>query len=267
MGHVLRDLSPSTLPEDDLDLYSNMLHNLATRKDLSWRIYEESDIRATVMLVSGRTPLMKEAIPLYTRASELFKHWDALAILPEKPERWDLASDTTFIKPLLHGQSIAGNDKTAFEDGGHELVLTPEQSIVADQVYQKWRRHYNNEASYLKDHPPTPIGWVQVAKTAQGKSNAWSSLFDDGVFKMGSVPVGKVAASKLWKPIYGMFNDVPWDWVAPGVTKEQRREDLKQSIAFSQAVQAHRDARDERVAELRAEIKRKSKEEDGKTEL
>lgn len=209
MKHILRELFPTTLPGDDYDLISNILQNLGTRKDLSWRVFEESDIRQVVMSAANRRagyrkePIADEPFSIADRVEALFKHWDGLAVVPEKPELWEEASDTTFMKPLLQGRPIEGNEQTELMDRGHELILTPDQSDEADRVYTKWRKNRDREASYLKDHPPDPIGWFPVPKSDVGVRNAWNSLYEDGVVKAGrSVATSKLADNKAWKPIW-----------------------------------------------------------------
>lgn len=273
MSHVLRDLTPTTLPEDDYELFSNMLQSLATRTDLSWRVYEETDIRGTIMSAANRRgyrkqPIADEPFFINERVEALYKHWHELAIAPGKPERWEDTSDTTFMKPLLHGRSTEGGEQINFKDEGHKLILTPEQSIEADRVYNKWRRSHDRKASYLKDHPPTPIGWVPVPKSNMGIRNAWDTLFEDGVVAAGRhVAVSKLAENQAWKPIFGSFHNIPWKWHTPGETEERSVEYITQDNDASVAEVARQTLRKNRQLEYLEELKVKLEQKEEKQEL
>ncbi|KAL3421687.1 hypothetical protein PVAG01_05843 [Phlyctema vagabunda] len=226
MDHVLRDLTPTTIPGDDYELFSNMLQSLATRTDLSWRVYEETDICRTIMAAANRReshkePIADEPLSIKARVKALHAHWQDLGVAPGKPERWEEASDTTMMRPLLQGRSIEIEDQQVpFQHGGHRLILTPEQAMEADRVYRTWRRTRDREAAYLKDHPPNPIGWVQVPKAHPSDRGAWESLFEDGKVDVGrSVPNSKLVGNRAWKPIYGTFHYIPYNWRAPGETE------------------------------------------------
>jgi len=144
-----------------------MIQSLATRTDLSWRIYEETDIRTTVTSAAERggyrdEPIANEPFFIPARVEALHKHWTELGKASGVPERWEDESDTTFLKPLLQAHSIEPDGQIVMVEG-HKLILTSEQSSEADRVYREWRKKYDWEASYLKDHPPTPMAWHPVS--------------------------------------------------------------------------------------------------------
>ena len=237
-----------------------MIQSLATRTDLSWRIYEETDIRTTISSAASRggyrhEPIADEPFSIPARVKALHKHWTELGQASVVPERWEDESDTTFLKPLLQAHSIEHDDQIVM-DGAHPLILTPEQASEADRVYRKWRKRYDWEASYLQDHPPRPIAWHPVAKSQVGLENAWDSVLDGDVLEAGqSVSTSKLAENKAWKPIYGSFHNVPSDHVTPGLENEVR--DYKEELVVLRASIAKQEARrklqDKYLKELRAE--------------
>ncbi|KAF2488860.1 hypothetical protein BU16DRAFT_472726 [Lophium mytilinum] len=223
IGHVLRDLTPTTLPEDDYQLFSDLLRSLETRTNISWRVYEESEIRNPIMSACNRKPIPDEPFDINKRVNALHKYWDALSILPEKPGRWLDESDTTFIPPKLRGRQISDGEGGALsqlqeDDAIFKLNLTPEQNTEATKVYQKWRRNRDHKVSYLKLHPPTPMAWFPVSSSSTGASTAWNEVFPDGKIGRGRhVASSKLVGNKKWKPMFRslLTENIPFDWVDP----------------------------------------------------
>ena len=288
MSHILRQLTPTTLPEDDYQLFSNMIRSLETRTDLSWRVYEETDIRETISSAANRgrgarNPIAEEPFSIKKRVKALSRHWHHLAIAPRKPERWEDASDTTFMPPLiathsfgegatkLVGQTDTANaqDEVRWMAGGFKLVLTSEQEAEATRIYNKWRRKRDHKVSYLKNHPPTPIAWVPLAKSSTGIRNAWDTLFEDGRVEAGRrVSTSKLSVSKQWKPIFGPLysESIPFGWVPPGEepqTTEDIGADLEAMYQESDRRAERRTKQEEYIRQLKASIE----EQEGKKEL
>lgn len=254
---VLGELIPIALPQDDFELYSSILKSLETRTDLTWRIYEESDIRGTIMSVANRKqPDVAKKYSIASRSNALYKHWDSQARQPGKPERWEEASSTTFVKPLLHGHSIEASEKGTGE--GFKLVLNAEQSAHADKVYRKWRKKYDREAAYLKDHPPNPIGWAPITRV---NADVRNEVFQDDKGKTQRRPRhSKLLGNKGWKPIYGTFHDVPYSFRVPGEpepSQEELQEEFDAIKADHNAREARRKRQEAYEKELKAEKKQK----------
>ncbi|CAH0046801.1 unnamed protein product [Clonostachys solani] len=275
MKNVLRELTPTTLPEDDYQLFSDMIRSLETRTDICWRVFEETDIRQTILAAANRgsasKPIADEPFSIHSRVKALHRHWGDLERAAGKPERWEDASDTTFLAPLIathpFGEPEAGN-KAEPGGGGFKLVLTPEQEADATERYNKWRRDRDRKVSYLKIHPPTPMAWVPMAKSDTGVRNAWDSAFPDGRVQAGrSVPVGKLAGDQQWKPIFRSLitENIPWGWVAPGEepqTPEESRAELDAMYEESDRVEERRTKQNEYIAQLKKEAdERKQKSE------
>ncbi|KAF2812930.1 uncharacterized protein BDZ99DRAFT_381631 [Mytilinidion resinicola] len=236
IGHVLQDLTPTTLPEDDYQLFSDLLRSLETRTDLSWRVYEETEIRNPIMYACNRKPIPDEPFDISKRVDALHKYWDGLAILPDKPGRWEDASDTTFIPPKLRGRQISdgegGASSQVQDHATYRLTLTPEQDAEATRVYKKWRENRDSKVSYLKLHPPTPIAWVPVSGSNTGASNAWNEVFPNGDIGAGRhVASSKLVGNKKWKPIFRslMTETIPFSWVDPALPEVDWEKELKES--------------------------------------
>lgn len=269
-------MAPTSLPGDNYDLMSDMIQSLATRTDISYRVWELTEIKRTVDNLHYRAtwkhrPTAPEPFSMNSRISNLSAHWNAIAVDDNMPDVWDDESDTTFLKPILTSQPLDGTDAEKIASrsaGGHKLTLTTEESDYADAVYYKWRKDYDHKQSWYKDHPPKPIGWVPRPKTSQGRKAAWESLYDDGIIKMAKgISQSRLVSNKAWKPIYGYdFGiDLPFGWLAPGETEESRREDVKASSAYMKKELERKKIRtekqDEYLEQLRKEMVARQKKE------
>jgi hypothetical protein len=225
IGHVLNDLTPTTLPEDDFQLFSDLLRSLETRTDISWRVYEETEIRNPIMRAGNRKPNPDEPFFIHNRVKALHKYWDDLSVDRDRPGRWEDASDTKFIPPRLRGHQISNEEggplsQLQKDDANYKLTLTPEQDAEATRVYKEWRTGRDWKVSYLKLHPPTPMAWFPVATSSTGLSNAWSEVFPDGKLAAGRhVANSKLVGNKRWKPMFRslLVENIPFNWVAPGM--------------------------------------------------
>ncbi|CAG9955507.1 unnamed protein product [Clonostachys rosea f. rosea IK726] len=275
MTQVLRQLTPTTLPEDDYQLFSDMIRSLETRTDICWRVFEETDIRQTILAAANRgspsKPIADEPFSIHSRVKALHRHWGDLERAPGKPERWEDASDTTFLVPLIathpFGEAETGN-KAATGGGGYKLVLTPEQEADATKRYKKWRLDRDRKVSYLKIHPPTPMAWVPMSKSDTGVRNAWDSAFPDGRVQAGrSIPVGKLAGDQQWKPLFKSLitENIPFGWVTPGEepqSAEESKAELDAMFAESDRAEERRTKQNDYIAQLKkAADERKQKSE------
>ncbi|KAK1765246.1 hypothetical protein QBC33DRAFT_561067 [Phialemonium atrogriseum] len=278
--HVLGDLIPTTLPEDDYQLYSDLLRSLEARTDISWRVYEETNIGKTIMAAANRRgPIANEPFFIGDRIKALHKHWHALELTSDRPERWESASDTMFLNPIIQGRALGGGGKhldaaqqTSMSDSasGHfKLTLSPEQEVEATSIYTKWRRKRDHRVSYLKLHPPQPVAWVPVSRSDVGARNAWGTLFDDGTVSAGRrVSYSRLVGNKEWKPIFSSMDwaYVPHDWAAPG-EQAPTDEDLKKDI---EALIAEGDKKAERNTKqvlYQQELKAQLRQQEEKREL
>lgn len=216
-----------------------MIRSLETRTDISWRVFEETEIRNPIMHAANQKSNPEEPFFIRDRVKALFKHWDALAILPDKPQRHEDASDTTFIPPILRGRQIADgkgapSGDSEGDDAGFKLSLTPEQNAQATKVYENWRRNRDHKVSYLKLHPPTPMAWTPVRMSDASARNAWADVFHDGKVQAGRhVADSKLVGNKKWKPMFRplLIENIPFSWEAPGMPPIDWEKELEESTA------------------------------------
>lgn len=268
---MLQDLTPTTLPDDDYKLFSDLLRSLETRTDLSWRVYEETEIRNPIMHACNRNPIPDEPFDIARRVNALHRYWDGLAILPDKPGRWESASDTTFIPPILRGRQISDGEGGASsqlqkDDAFFKLALTPEQDAEATRVYSKWREDRDRKVSYLKLHPPTPMAWVPVSDSNAGASSAWNEVFPDGDIRRGrNVASSKLVGNKKWKPLFRslLTENIPFSWVDPEGSEVDWEKELQELNEQSLRRQERRD----RQSGYQQALKAKRNEEKAKEEL
>ena len=284
-SHVLRDLTPTTLPGDDYQLYSDILRSLETRKDMSWRIFEESNVGSLLMAAANRDgygahPIADEPFLLNERIKAVHTHWFELALLPDKPERWEDGSDTTFVKPIARGRGLEGQNGAKLDADAHEadtntddtfqLRLTQEQEEEATRIYTKWRKDRDHKVSYLKLYPPRPMAWVPIPNSQIGIKNAWDSVLDGRPVGAGKrVAGGKLAGSRQWKPLFRSLNieRVPWDWQGPDGEESQTEEEISASIDAMMAESAIVEERRARQASYQQELKEKLQAKAEKPEL
>jgi hypothetical protein len=247
MNHVLTNLIPTSLPVDDYELYSDIIRSLETRKHIPWRVYEEVDISTTISRAANRggyrdKPIADEPFSIKKRVKALHNHWHELILDPHKPNRWE-DSDNVFLKPLVALHPLGDVSMPSTSDS--KLQLSSEQEADANIVYDKWRRDRDRKVSYLKDHPPSPLGWVPITKSDMGIHNVWDNVLEDGHVEAGRhVPVSRLASSRQFKPIFRSLSAerVPFGWVPPG----QQPPTEKDSQAELDALYAESDRRNER---------------------
>ncbi|KAJ9243798.1 hypothetical protein DTO169E5_2427 [Paecilomyces variotii] len=220
ISDVLRDtFLPTSLPDDDYALCSKYLRSLETRADVSWLVLEETGIDRTVSAISNRNTTRRNPIPdepfsLHERFKKLHQHWWALQNDPGKPERWEKWFDETYLPPLLKSKSLESTqDSEPFQ-----IQFTPDQQADADAKFTKYLEERERKVSYLKIHPPKPLGFVPVPRDSELLRGAWGNLFSDGVVEAGRpISPGILTENPTFKPIYGSLwlESVPFDWVSP----------------------------------------------------
>lgn len=253
--HLVHEIITVSLPGDDLELISNCLKSLETRTDVSWRVFDEADLRSTVNAAAQyrQNGMVEEEEPFsfYDRLKALADHWDALGGLPTRPELWDKESDFTFLPPLIDTPS-SGDQNSA--ENGNKLSLNAEQSAAADKIYQSWLKKYKRNASYFKDHPPKPIGWVAVEKSELSIRNGWATILQDGAVQ-GSA-TRRLAADKAYKPIHDRLLWVPTGWKTPGEvdsrTEEEKELEYEEMRLGWDRERARRELQEKRLGKRRA---------------
>ncbi|WDK21183.1 hypothetical protein CGRA01v4_12471 [Colletotrichum graminicola] len=272
IGDTLRDgMLPTSLPDDNYDMYSDMLSSLETRTELTWLVVQETSIDKTIMAIANRgghySPIPEEPHDLHARAERLRRHWFTLASAKDKPDRWDTRFDTTSLPPLVVRHTPGSGPKTGFSG----LDLTVEQKLAADAKYRAYRKRRDRAVSYLKSHPPKPMAWLPVQTEPEESRSVWETLFGDGIVQAGRKVMGdKLIGNPMFKPVYRdlITERVPYDWVNPDepVVEYNEKEHLKNMEAFREESRARQERTDRQAKfqeELRAEerLKRGDKQE------
>ncbi|GAD98933.1 hypothetical protein NECHADRAFT_52057 [Paecilomyces variotii No. 5] len=261
---------PTSLPDDDYALCSHYLRSLETRTDISWLVLEETGIDRTISAISSRgrswrNPIPDEPFSLHERFTKLHQHWWALQLDPGKPERWEKWFDETYLPPLLKSKPL----ENAQDSQPFQIQFTPDQQAEADAKFAKYLRERERKVSYLKIHPPKPLGFVPVSRDSGASQRAWGSLFSDGVVEAGrSISFGSLTENPTFKPIYGSLGLelVPFSWVSPAdkdkppQSDEDRERQTSQILVDMEKMRERRARREEFQKWLIEENERKKKE-------
>ncbi|OLN87489.1 hypothetical protein CCHL11_06190 [Colletotrichum chlorophyti] len=262
---TLRDgMLPTSLPDDDYDIYSAMLRSLESRTDLTWLVVQETDIDKTIMAIANRggyhSPIPQEPHGLHGRAKKLFDHWRTLDASKDKPNRWEAGFDTTHLPPLLTERALESNRNTK----PAKLELTPAQKAKADAKYKAYRKRRDRSVSYLKSNPPKPMALVPVHAGSDLRRCTWGTVLSDGMIRVGRKMFGgKFAGNPMFKPVYRDLatERVPYDWVDPSQPVEEYSEQdhLREMDAFREEARIKKERTDKQAAyqkQLRAEERR-----------
>ncbi|KAH0441181.1 hypothetical protein CcaCcLH18_02091 [Colletotrichum camelliae] len=261
IGDTLRDgLLPTSLPDDDYDTYSAMLRSLEGREDLTWLVIQETRIDQTVSAIANRggyhSPIPEEPYDLHERAKRLHDHWWKLTLAKDKPERWEVRFDTTYLPSLLTAQALDSGERAK----GFKLDLTPAQKAEAGEKYKTYRKRRDRAVSYLKKNPPKPMAWVPIQTDVEEvRRGIWETIFSEGIVRAGSKVLGKqMAANPLFKPVYRdlVTERIPYGWVDPNQPVEEFSEadHLKDMEAFREETRL-RQERSDRQAKLQEELR------------
>lgn len=252
-------LLPTSLPdEDDYTFLSLLLRSLETRRDISWTIFEETSLHRTVMAIgcrgqSGHEPVATEPYELPARFKALYKHWEELLASERRPRRWEAEHDTTFLPPLLENDVSESADK----DSVISELLSNEQRKEMENIYAEWRKERDRRVSYLKLHPPQPMGWVRVSDAGTARNDV---VGEDGVGQAGiQNPPHLWDESPRWRPLYRSLTleDVPVAWSVPGENREtQTAEGLREWFEEYQKEQTRRDERMNKQMKLQERLKK-----------
>lgn len=90
-----------------------------------------------------------------------------------------------------------------------------------EESYAEWKTDRDLKVAYLKIHPPTPMAWIPLPKSNDGKRAAWEEVREE-VMEGGVVEAGKRVAERLlissprWKPMYGslIMEDISTSWMS-----------------------------------------------------
>ena len=245
---------------------------------------QESELKQAVLAIaqcrdSIPKPLADEPFELQKRFKALHAYWSALAQRDDKPQPWQDAFDTVLIPPLLKAQPFdldGAVDQAQMGESQQEdkieLRMTAEQKVSSDLQFKYYLATRSYKVSYLRAHPPKPMGFAPVAKQPRALHSTWDKIFTDGIIEAGrSIAFSKVANNDEWRPIYGSLalQRVPWTWVQEGneegVFGGVTQEVWDLHMTYTTARSAHQNERRAKVKvwqdEVRPEREAKQKEE------
>jgi hypothetical protein len=172
-------LLPSPLPDDDLELMSDFLLSIETRKDLTSHVLEQTEARQ--LMISLANSREKEEAPRFNfkaRGSALLRYWDRLSLERYKLSPAEALADTP-IPPLKELPAEKAPD--------WKLRLTESQAREAQEDYDTFRDEKTYALKYFKANPPQPMGWApkdgDAWKTANRAKLESGDLFDNPNFK------------------------------------------------------------------------------------
>lgn len=238
IDRTLRDsLVPTSLPGDDYHLCSKLLRSLETRRDLTWLVLRETDIRDTISAIARRggrrAPIPSEPHDIHSRAKALERHWSALEKCHTKLREWEPKYATQSQPPILD------------EKDGSALELSDEQAAQAEMEYREWRSDRDRKVSYLKTNPPEPATFVPVERRDIQTDETWNILPpSDSQHGMRLLPV--------WTPIF--FQEVPLDWENPDPSLRSTRGEKRRREEFRRRENDRREKKYEFQKQLQREM-------------
>ncbi|KAJ4267175.1 hypothetical protein NW762_003276 [Fusarium torreyae] len=242
IDRTLRDMMvPTSLPGDDYHLCSKLLRSLETRRDLTWLVLRETDIRDTISAIARRggrrSPIPNEPHDLQSRVRALERHWSALEKCHTRLREWEPKYASHRQPPLLD------------EKDGAVLELSDEQAADAEAEYREWRSDRDRKVSYLKLNPPEPAAFLKVARRDIQTDETWDMLpTSDSQQGLRLLPV--------YTPI--IFQPVPLDWESPDTSLRNTPAEKRRREEFRRRENDRREQKYEFQKQLRQEMEQAS---------
>ncbi|KAF2154432.1 hypothetical protein K461DRAFT_129309 [Myriangium duriaei CBS 260.36] len=259
-----KEITPVLLPEnsDDAHLayYDAIMTNLETRHDISWLVLEETSLISSLRglhdnrqrRIEGAkfgwagihneagVPLTPAEERLYAhfnvanRGHALYQHFDAERVR-KAVATWDPDYVNTFVPPFRSLSPLETAPAIVVDEGQAAEAMSEYDSLMS-------RRYH--AISYLKLHPPKPMGWAPLT------SDAWAKT------RKSDIDSGNLHGRPEWKPIYRKWDleDVPIGWKERKLTKEEEDAELQRLIKSNKEYQD----RDERIKQFLSELREHS---------
>lgn len=208
LGYLKRVLTPTPLPEDDLQLMSDYLLSLETRDDLTVHVLQQTNARSEIAVVSRI--LLKDDIKdnFKSRATALENHW-------RKAESSVSGSDPEVIladHPVPPLETALPDDKPA----GWKLKLGETQEAEVQREYDLFKMEKNRCVKYWTNvKPPKPMGW------APASGEAWQKV------PRADIENGDLYFTPYFSPLwmsYGLAQMDAMFWSDPDITSEEEAE-------------------------------------------
>ena len=224
-------LLPSPLPDDDLELMSDFLLSLETRKDLTSHTLEQAEARKAMIALGNRRSMGEVSrFNFEARAAALLQYWDDLDRQRSKLSPAEVLADTP-ISPLK-------KELPAEKASDWKLILTEDQAREAQEDYDAFKHQKLHTLKYFKANPPRPMAW------APKDGNAWKTV------SRAKLENGDLYDNPNFKPIYMGWALKSIDalfWTDPEATAEERKEheerqraDYERTMRMSERMKARR---------------------------
>ena len=203
-------LSPAPLPDDDLELCSDILLSLETRDDITTRVLENTLADEMISNISQLAANPDDShLNLVIRAGSLERHWKAIShTFRDSDSVRDRTVDNIY-PPFL---TVLPDNKPE----SWKLKLTNEQADEAGKLYAAYKCKKSRALSYFRLNPPQPMAWTPR------DSDAWNDISGaDG-------HAVSLYHRSDWTPIYMSWGlqvvDVPLRWRHPDSGEEEVQE-------------------------------------------
>jgi hypothetical protein len=193
-------LCPSPLPEDDLQLCSDMLLSLETRDDLTTRVFFSAPAdKIIARIVSSCQIPDEDEFNILSRIKALAEYWSEQGDKFRQNAKDAIPRSGSTFPPFLISLPVEKGPAWKFE-------LNVERQEEAQKLYMAQKAVRAHHLSYFRLHPPAPMGWSpsgDALKSTPRQKMATGDLYD----------------SPLWEPIYMDWAlqcfDVPFNWKNP----------------------------------------------------
>ncbi|KAE9376009.1 hypothetical protein N431DRAFT_556289 [Stipitochalara longipes BDJ] len=208
LGYLQRVLTPTPLPDDDLQLMSDYILSLETRDDLTVHVIKQTDAKSKINVVSRILLKDDTKYDFKSRATALGKHWSSIELSFSKNTPEEILAD----RPIAPVKMELPVDKPA----GWKLDLGEIRAAEAQRQLELLNIHKNRCIKYWTTvKPPKPIGWVPA------DGNAWKKV------PRADLEKGDLFFTPYFKPIWESYDMASMDasfWTDPDNTPEEETE-------------------------------------------
>lgn len=208
LGHLQRVLTPTPLPDDDLQLMSDYLLSLETRDDLTIHVLQQADARSKLGVVSRILLKDDTKYNFKSRAIALEKHWRTIETLTLKGTPEEKLADRV-VPPL---KMELPDDKPA----GWRLELGETKAAEAKRQLEVLNMQKNRCIKYWTTvKPPKPMGWAPV------DGEAWKKV------SRADLENGDLFFTPYFTPIWESYGLAHMDasfWTDPDKTPDEEDE-------------------------------------------
>ncbi|PQE17436.1 hypothetical protein CJF32_00008669 [Rutstroemia sp. NJR-2017a WRK4] len=241
VGYILeylgRVLTPTPLPDDDLQLLSDYLLSLETRDDLTVHVLRQTEAKSKISVVSRIRLNDDTRYNFKSRATALEKHWSSIESFTSKSTPKEMLAD----RPVAPISIELPDDKPA----GWKLDLGETRAAEAQrrlELNNIWKNRCIKYWTTVK--PPRTIGWAPLS------GDAWKKV------PRADLENGDLFFTPYFIPIWESFGLASMDasfWTDPSNTPEEEDEYRKHMSERSELTTlslAMRDARKEHAKSL-----------------